>query len=363
MDPAISEEFIDWFAGHVSDTPWATTVSFVNPHDIAWWHRFTEQIEAEAYPPQRADGVAAELRDPGTAGREGQAAAAALAAGHGGADRSASVPFTGPEALGWWTGMMDTYLLLQSYVDVQIGRVLATLASRPEVAANTIVIFTSDHGEYAGSHGMRGKGASAYEEAMRVPLEVYDPRGVLAHAPEQPRSQLTSSADVAALMLTIASGSSSWREEREYAHLASRLDLAEICVEPAGAGTRMGAARNRRGRHRVRRRTVRRRRAPPRGVAAHGRGQAHAVLQLAPRHRRRWNPPGRNRSSTTTPAKKVAWSSPASSQRGSSLEEQLWQTLQDDAIPNELHAPLPRGCRRHAARPWRSTSTSKNARR
>ena len=38
---------------------------------------------------------------------------------------------------------MNTYLLLQSYVDVQIGGVLATLASKPQVQANTIVVFTS----------------------------------------------------------------------------------------------------------------------------------------------------------------------------------------------------------------------------
>ena len=48
--------------------------------------------------------------------------------------------------------------------------VLDILASSPAVAANTVVIFTSDHGEYAGSHGLRGKGAGVYEEAIRVPL-------------------------------------------------------------------------------------------------------------------------------------------------------------------------------------------------
>ena len=30
-----------------------------------------------------------------------------------------------------WSGLMNTYLLLQSYVDRQIGRVLAKLAARP----------------------------------------------------------------------------------------------------------------------------------------------------------------------------------------------------------------------------------------
>ena len=40
-----------------------------------------------------------------------------------------------------------------------------------------MIVFTSDHGEYGGSHGLRGKGAGAYEEGIRVPLIVTDPRG------------------------------------------------------------------------------------------------------------------------------------------------------------------------------------------
>ena len=42
------------------------------------------------------------------------------------------------------------------------------------MSGNTVILFTSDHGEYGGSHGMRGKGASAYEEAIHVPLYVSD---------------------------------------------------------------------------------------------------------------------------------------------------------------------------------------------
>ena len=36
-----------------------------------------------------------------------------------------AVPFAGPEAIPVWSDFMNTYLLLQSYVDVQIGAVLA----------------------------------------------------------------------------------------------------------------------------------------------------------------------------------------------------------------------------------------------
>jgi arylsulfatase A-like enzyme len=339
VDPTISEEFINWFAGQGGETPWATTVSFVNPHDIAWWHRFTERIEAEAYPPQRAAALAPNYETPEQLAAKGkpelQRSLQDTAARSFG-----SVPFTGPETLAWWTGMMDTYLLLQSYVDIQIGMVLGALASRPEVAANTIVIFTSDHGEYAGSHGMRGKGASAYEEAIRVPLEVYDPRGILSSAPEQPRSQLTSSADVAALMLTIASGSASWRNEREYAHLASRLDLATICSDPQAPGrewvlhatdenvTEFAAEPHAAGapRHVVSLRTT-----------------AGKFTQYS-----NWHPGTTEVESSGQEYEFYDYASEegrlelsSQDQPGSALEESLWQTLEDTAIPNELRAPLP----------------------
>ncbi len=112
---------------------------------------------------------------------------------------------------------------------------LDALASRPQVAANTVIVFTSDHGEYGASHGLRGKGAGVYEEAIRVPLIVKDPRGTLTSAPELPRTQLTSSVDVAPLLLTIASGSDDWRTEPRYAHLARRADLARDPRRPGRA--------------------------------------------------------------------------------------------------------------------------------
>jgi arylsulfatase A-like enzyme len=113
---------------------------------------------------------------------------------------------------------------------------MRALQSRPEVAANTVIVFTSDHGEYGASHGLRGKGASAYEEGIRVPLLVKDPRGVLTSSPERVREQLTSSVDLAPLLLTIAGGSGDWRRDPHYSHLAGRLDLTGILADPAAPG-------------------------------------------------------------------------------------------------------------------------------
>ncbi len=114
------------------------------------------------------------------------------------------VPFHGPGAERKWLEFIDLYVKLQREVDGHIGGVLDALESQPDVAANTVIVFTSDHGEYGASHGLRGKGAGAYEEALRVPLIVKDPRGVLTTAPQQARTQLSSSVDVAPLLLTIA---------------------------------------------------------------------------------------------------------------------------------------------------------------
>jgi arylsulfatase A-like enzyme len=135
-----------------------------------------------------------------------------------------------------WLRFLDLYVKLQREVDDHIGHIMRTLHSRPEVAANTVIIFTSDHGEYGASHGLRGKGAAVYEEGIRVPLLVKDPRGVLTSAPEQPRTQLTSSVDVAPLLLTIATGSDAWRRESYYSHLAGRVELARILADPTAPG-------------------------------------------------------------------------------------------------------------------------------
>ncbi len=66
------------------------------------------------------------------------------------------------------------YYRLVSGIDREVGRILATL-DELKLAANTIVIFTSDNGEFLGERGMADKWLM-YEESLRVPLIVFDPR-------------------------------------------------------------------------------------------------------------------------------------------------------------------------------------------
>ena len=63
---------------------------------------------------------------------------------------------------------------LHRHADRSLGIVLKR--SRESGAWDeTVVIFTSDHGDMCGSHGLRSKGPFVYEEIMRVPLYVRVP--------------------------------------------------------------------------------------------------------------------------------------------------------------------------------------------
>jgi len=64
----------------------------------------------------------------------------------------------------------ELYYGLTQWLDDEIGKVLASLAGSA-VADNTVVIYTTDHGENMGEHGLWWKNA-LYEHAARVPLIV-----------------------------------------------------------------------------------------------------------------------------------------------------------------------------------------------
>ena len=63
---------------------------------------------------------------------------------------------------------------LVSTIDQTVGK-LRDLLVRHGLDTNTIIVFTSDNGHFYGEHGFWGKWLP-YEESLRVPLIVYDPR-------------------------------------------------------------------------------------------------------------------------------------------------------------------------------------------
>ena len=82
-------------------------------------------------------------------------------------------------------------------MDEGIGRVLATL-DELGLRDNTIVIFTSDHGDMFGDHGLMLKSTMHYQGCLRVPLVVATPDG----AGQRTRS-LASSLDLSSTILDL----------------------------------------------------------------------------------------------------------------------------------------------------------------
>lgn len=72
-----------------------------------------------------------------------------------------------------WKEAVRAYLASVTFCDAMLGKVLEALEKGPN-AANTIVVFTSDHGWYLGEKQMWHKG-KLWEVATRIPLTILAP--------------------------------------------------------------------------------------------------------------------------------------------------------------------------------------------
>ena len=70
--------------------------------------------------------------------------------------------------------MIRAYLASCSYVDQNVGRVLAEL-DRLHLRTNTIIVFWGDHGYQLGERGKWSKAGSLFEQGARVPYVIYLP--------------------------------------------------------------------------------------------------------------------------------------------------------------------------------------------
>lgn len=71
---------------------------------------------------------------------------------------------------GQWRGMADYYGMVKC-IDDNVGRVLEALEQR-KLLDETIVVFTSDHGDLRGEHGRQNKG-NPYEGSAKVPFLIW----------------------------------------------------------------------------------------------------------------------------------------------------------------------------------------------
>ncbi len=81
------------------------------------------------------------------------------------------------------------------FVDDGVGRILAAVEAQGQLD-NTIIVFTADHGDMMGDHGLMLKGFMPFRGTQQVPMVVVDPR-------EEPgrTASLSSSIDLAPTLL------------------------------------------------------------------------------------------------------------------------------------------------------------------
>jgi len=166
-DGVVAEQVVELFddleAARV-DGPWLTVASFVNPHDITFSGFGWEELLRFGPP---GDSVP----DVGEAPSQ--------------ADSFAERPPCQAEFTAAWTRMIyetatdlgyrRLYYHLHQLVDQAIGRILEAL-ERSGMADDTVVVFTSDHGDLLGAHGgLVQKWCNAFDEGVRVPLLMAGP--------------------------------------------------------------------------------------------------------------------------------------------------------------------------------------------
>ncbi len=144
------------FIDEAGDQPWCAHLSYIKPH----WPYVAPAPYHEAYGPNQvmeANRHPDELTDPHpvyaafTEHEEGRSFARDEV-------RRTVVP---------------AYMGLVKQIDDHVGRLLAFLEARGRMD-DTLIVFTSDHGDYLGDHWL-GEKELFHEESVRIPLIVYDP--------------------------------------------------------------------------------------------------------------------------------------------------------------------------------------------
>ena len=161
-DPTTTKAALKFLA-KPQDRPFLLVVSLLNPHDICEYPRepgnYPSPPATAELPPLPANFAAIE-NEPSL-----------LAAVRKRQNKSADGLSRASEVK--WRQYRWVYYHLTEVVDQLIAQVLQALNNSP-YAGNTMIVFTSDHGEMAGSHQLRTKNYM-YEEATAVPLIICPP--------------------------------------------------------------------------------------------------------------------------------------------------------------------------------------------
>ncbi|MFI1944421.1 sulfatase-like hydrolase/transferase [Streptomyces virginiae] len=210
LDPVIAGQAVRWLRNRApvvrEDRPWFMAVNFVNPHDImSFDYGGRPQVQlpfglAHAVVTRAAANIPVYQRrwdfDLPAGLHDDLSGAAPAVAEYARMLDTVFGPVADDEH--WYDGL-NFYLNAIRDVDRSVELVLDALEASGQ-ADRTVVVFTSDHGEMAGSHGLRQKGNLVYDENFHVPFMIAHP-----DVPGGGRTQaLASSVDIAPTLLEIA---------------------------------------------------------------------------------------------------------------------------------------------------------------
>ncbi len=239
-DPLIADEAVGWLQNRapeiVQSLPWYMAVNFVNPHDIMYFDTDDEEmvqvrgmfpifsapdtpLYQQEWPITLPASFFDDLSDQPQAVRNYKA----MCDGSYG-----KIPM---ERRDMWHNHVNYYLNCMLDVDRHIGAVLDALEESGQ-AENTVIIFTSDHGEMAGAHHLRQKGGVAFKETVNVPMIIVDPRQSGGVRTEAVGSHL----DLVPTTLAYAGLSEQERQQRY--PLLKGHDLSGVVANPQSDGPR-----------------------------------------------------------------------------------------------------------------------------
>ena len=180
-DGTIAQNTIDWLKSkgkQLNDKgqSFFLAVNFLNPHDIMYYNQdgigglAGQGVPAPDDPIYQKSynvPVPATWNEPFD--KEGRVAAHGEYAGNW--ERMVG---PSPKSEAGWKSFRDYYYNTIQDCDNHMLQLLNYLEDNG-LMKNTIIIYTSDHGEMQGEHGLKGKGGYIYENNIHVPLIVYHP--------------------------------------------------------------------------------------------------------------------------------------------------------------------------------------------
>ena len=174
-DPIFTEDAVKYVKKHKEDQPFFMTLSLINPHDIC--RVLGGKVQGATF----ADAISFARNDEEPYLRF--QSRPDLPDNHDVPYERGMIlheDFMYKEVFGFnkdqWKSFIATYQLLIENTDRLIGQLLSSLKELG-LEDNTIVVFTTDHGEMAGSHELIAK-TTFYEESSKIPIIIRYPKQI-----------------------------------------------------------------------------------------------------------------------------------------------------------------------------------------